>query len=157
MSDDREFRWIETYFIMFPSARRPSLAEVQQALEQIGDHFQIGSPLADNGGAFESITLTAHDQGVAVEVSYDQGEEVSAQAIDWAKQMQHEAESSQLQQLMTADARLDVMHFEEVRTAPAEGEFDDLTDPGTLLLAIDALVELTGGLPVDPSTGAIMP
>jgi len=61
-----------------------------------------------------------------------------------------------------ADARLDVMLFERIRGegfAP-DGDDDDWEsgslDPSSLLNVVEALAKLTGGLPIDPASGAIL-
>ena len=50
----------------------------------------------------------------AVEISYETGEAVIEQNLEWAKQLQKQLSPKQLQQLVAADARLDVAHFERV-------------------------------------------
>ena len=62
-----------------------------------------------------------------------------------------------------ADARLDVMLFERIR-AGAWGNQEEEEDweaggldPSSLLGVVEALTKLTGGLPIDPASGTIMP
>jgi len=35
-------------------------------------------------------------------------------------------------------------------------DLDDMFDPSTLLIVLEALAELTGGIPVDPQAGALL-
>jgi hypothetical protein len=52
------------------------------------------------------------------------------------------------------------LHFEHMTAseAPAESddEFDEMLDPSALLIVLDALVELTGGVGVDPQSGTLL-
>ena len=67
----------------------------------------------------------------------------------------------QLQQMLKSDARLDVMLFERVRGESLDPDDDDdwesgSLDPSSLLNVVEALAKLTGGLPIDPASGAIL-
>jgi hypothetical protein len=53
------------------------------------------------------------------------------------------------------DVRFDIMHFEQM-TDDQIDEGEEMLDPSALLLVMDALVELTGGVGVDPQSGALM-
>jgi hypothetical protein len=50
------------------------------------------------------------------------------------------------------DGRFDVLHFEQVVDFGDE-EGGDMLDPTALLVVLEALVKLTGGLAVDPQAG----
>ena len=105
----------------------------------------------------------------AVEISYEVGEAIIKQNLAWAKELQKQLPADQLQELMKADARLDVAHFERM---PASGgdyaadnfgdEFDDeeagleMLDPTCLLTVVETLADLTGGLTFDPAAGEIL-
>jgi hypothetical protein len=64
--------------------------------------------------------------------------------------------------MLKADARFDVMLFERVRDDDFAGDEDDeewqagSLDPSSLLNVVNALAKLTGGLPIDPASGAIL-
>jgi hypothetical protein len=63
--------------------------------------------------------------------------------------------------MLKADARLDVMLFERVQNIGSNGDEEDdwetgALDPSSLLNVVDALAKLTGGLPIDPASGAIL-
>ena len=63
-----------------------------------------------------------------------------------------------LGRLREYDARFDVLHFERVGDAEdaEDEEPDGMLDPSALLLVLDALAELTGGIAVDPQTGTML-
>ena len=54
------------------------------------------------------------------------------------------------------DGRFDVYHFEQMTDLAGDEEGDEMLDPGTLLIVLEALTELTHGVAVDPASGAIL-
>jgi hypothetical protein len=117
---------------------------------------------ADDDGMFESVLVQAPQDNAALEISYETGDAVAEQSADLAKQLKGELNAGQLKQMLKADARLDVMLFERVSHNGGDGEEDDdawetgALDPSSLLNVVDALAKLTGGLPIDPASGAIL-
>jgi len=171
-SDDtgEQLHWLETYFILFPHDRRPALEQVEAALARTNQRLRLGNPAADDQGRFESLLVESEEDHAAVEVSYEVGESVIEQTLEWAKQLQEELPAEQLQEMLLADARLDVAHFERLdsNAPPAKqtgGFLDedlgeeslDMFDPTCLLTVVDALATLTGGLTFDPASGEILP
>jgi hypothetical protein len=137
--------WLETYFIMFPHQRRPTLAQVEHALLEANPHLVLQNLAADDDGRFASLLVQSPEDHAAVEVSYETGEAVIEQSLEWAKALQKQLTPTQLQHLVAADARLDVAHFERVQSAGAaprpeaptlhkpdfdDEAFDDDFDPG---------------------------
>lgn len=109
-----ELLWLETYFIVFPSGRRPTLAQVEDALASADPHLKLDNLEADDDGLFASLLVQSPEDHAAVELSYETGEAVIEQNLEWAKQLQKQISPKQLQVLVAADARLDVAHFERV-------------------------------------------
>ena len=171
-----ELHWRETYFIVFPHDRRPSLKQVASALTEANRRFQLENPESDDGGLLESILVESPEDHAAVEISYEVGDAVIEQNLEWAKQLQKELPGDQLQELIKADARLDVAHFERVPSAsvgeaetasPLDSGFGDafgsdddepfeMLDPTCLLMVVDTLASLTDGLTFDPASGEIL-
>ena len=173
-----ELLWLETYFIVFPTKRRPTLSQVERALTEAGPRLKIENLAADDDGLFESVLIESPEDHAAVEVSYEASESVIEQNLEWAKQMQGQLTPKQLQQLVAADARFDVAHFERVRAGgspersgaklsdfPADefGEEDadeeaamEAFDPTCLLTVVEALSSLTKGLTFDPASGEVV-
>jgi hypothetical protein len=172
-----ELHWRETYFILFPHNRRPTLKQVASALTVANKRFQIENPESDEGGLIESLLVESPEDHAAVEISYEVGDAVIEQNLEWAKQLKKKLPADQLQELVRSDARLDVAHFERVRTgAPEDPEeeamiFDsaypvefgedeedpyEMLDPTCLLTVVDTLASLTGGLTFDPASGEIL-
>lgn len=114
-----ELLWLETYFIVFPSERRPTLAQVEHALAEADPRLKLENLAADDDGLFASLLVQSPEDHAAVEISYEVGESVIEQNLEWAKQLQKQLSAKQLQLIVSADARLDVAHFERVPTGGA--------------------------------------
>jgi hypothetical protein len=149
------YQWRETYFVLFDSARRPTLTGIEDALAHLKGRFELANPAADEEGRFESVTLLAPDEHAAVDVSYLEGEDVMTERARLLDEMKGTADRSLLARLLKCNARLDVMHFQQMEEG-AEEEDDDVFDPSALLLVLDVLVKLTGGVGVDPQSGTLM-
>ncbi len=154
-----EFKWRETYFVLFDSTRRPTLNKVERALRELNDRFQLSNGRADEDGRFESITVMSPDDYAALDISYESGEEVLEQGAALAQELKSSAADSQerakVARLPKCDARFDLLHFEQT-TDDEPGEEDEMLDPSALLIVLDALVELTGGVGVDPQSGTVL-
>lgn len=137
MSDKKadELHWRETYFIVFPKDQRPSLDEVEHVLADASPRFKLQNLAADDEGMFQSVLVESDEDHAAVEVSFELGESVIEQNLEFAKQMQDHVPSRQLQQLMQADARLDVAHFERCPAGTSPGV--DRMKPPTPSLNLD--------------------
>lgn len=166
-----ELHWRETYFILFPQARRPELDKVAKALSKANARYELENLSADERGLLQSIFVESHEDHAAVEISYEVGDGVIEQNLEWAKQLQDQLPPSQLQEMIKADARLDVAHFERMPAGSsdqpdepspfgdefgAEEENFEMLDPTCLLTVVDALSQLTDGLTFDPAAGEIL-
>lgn len=177
-----ELFWRETYFIIFPRDRRPSLAAVQRALAKADARLQLENPAADDEGQFASLLVESPEDHAAVEISFETGEGVVEQNLEWAKRLQKQLPAKQLQLLMTADSRIDVAHFERMAAGDAPppqpddefgagdmwsdddgGDVDEfgeppmeMLDPTCLLTVVDCLAGLTKGLTIDAAAGEVV-
>jgi len=166
-----ELHWRETYFILFPQQRRPALAQVTDAIAAANRRYQLENPSSDEQGLLESLMVESRLDHAAVEISYEVGDAVIEQNLEWAKTLQEQLPAEQLQDLMKADARLDVVHFERVRSEAAEqadkpspffgDEFDEeegfeMLDPTCLLTVVETLTKMTKGLAFDPASGEVV-
>jgi hypothetical protein len=155
-----EFKWRETYFVMFDSAKRPTLKTVERVLRELSDRFELSNASADEDGRFESITIMSPDDYAALDISFESGEEVLEQGAALEQEMKSSAsddeERTRLARLSKCDARFDLLHFEQVTDDEPEDEADEMLDPSALLIVLDALVELTGGVGVDPQSGTLL-
>ena len=134
-----EFKWRETYFVFFDSARRPTLKRIERALRDLNSRFVLSNVRADEDGRFESITVMSPDDYAALDISFESGEEVLEQGA--ALQEEFKAgvtdadERAKLNRLSKCDARFDLLHFEQTTADEAEDMDDDVEgdDSGSAL------------------------
>ncbi len=161
-SFEREgYQWRETYFVFFDRASRPSLKQIEKRLHQLSKRFELDGGTADEQGHFESITLISDSDFAAVDIAYEEGEEVLEQAALLAKEFklsQLDAdEREKFKRLPKLDARFDLLHFEHTADEdPLDEEDDEMLDPSALLLVLDAVLELTDGVGIDPASGSFV-
>jgi hypothetical protein len=161
-NQDDELEWRDTYFILFQKSDRPTVTQVEAAITESSRRLKLENLEADDDGMFESVLVQAPQDNAALEISYETGDAVVEQSADLAKQLKGELDAKQLKRMLKADARLDVMLFERVQHNGWGGEEDEDDweasglDPSSLLNVVDALAKLTGGLPIDPASGAIL-
>lgn len=159
MFEDQHYRWRETYFVMFPSERRPSLAAMKKTLSALGERYVLVHGRADPKGHFESIGLLSPDDFAAVDISYVSGEEVLELGAQLHEEMQRGVaaeERGRLKRIAKFDGRFDVLHFERLPDADEEDVEDDMLDPGAVLIVLEALSRLTDGIAVDPQSGTFI-
>ncbi|MBN2023801.1 MAG: hypothetical protein JW809_13525 [Pirellulales bacterium] len=158
--ENPRYRWRETYFVHLPAENRPSLDKMRQALSVVSDHLELANPSADDEGRFESLTILAADDFAAIDVSYIEGDEVVEQGARFAKELSAgccaELDRAKLDRLRHCRGRFDLLHFEEITDLDDEDDANGMLDPSALLLVLDALVELTDGVAVDPQTGTVL-
>lgn len=157
--ENDEYRWRDTYFVLFQEHDRPSPDTTLQALESLGPHYAVRNVRYDQHGALESFTVFSPDDFAAMDISCISGEEVIEQINGFVKEMSvaqpSEQEAQRLERLQQCNARFDVYHFEQV----AIGNQDDdegFFDPGALLLVLQCLASLCKGTGIDPQTGTIV-
>jgi len=156
--EDDRYQWRETYFVLFPSARRPALKAVETKLGGLSKRYSLENLGGDEKGLFESLTLISPDDFAALDVCYTGGEEVLEHCQELAQELAVTIDPEQrplLKRLKEFDGRFDVLHFEQVDAAD-EDEADDLLDPSTLLTVMEELARMTDGIAVDPQSGTIL-
>lgn len=170
-----ELLWRDTYFILFPQDRRPTLEQAAATLADANSRYLIQNPAADERGMLQSLLVESSEDHAALEISYEVGQAVIEQNLSWAKELESQLSAEQLQRITLSDARLDVAHYERVPapSGPTSADVDsvddefgsdgdedelafDLLDPTCLLTVVDALAALTGGLTFDPAAGEIL-
>jgi hypothetical protein len=157
--ENQDYKWRETYFVLFDSARRPLLEQVKRRLMRLNPRFELTGGEADEGGRFESLTLRSPQDYAAMDISYVSGEEVSEQVDELQRELKGNVDAAdrpKFTQLSKCDAKFDILHFEQVSDED-EGEDDsEMLDPSALLSVMDALIELTRGVGIDPQSGSLM-
>jgi len=161
MFEDNHYRWRETYFVMFRSGQRPSLSALQEAVSALDERYVLLNLTDDERGMFDSLTLRSPDDYAALDICYTSGAEVLEQGATLAEEIGpaacQEGQRDMLTRIQQADARFDVLHFEQVPEFPEESEEpDEMLDPTALLLVLGSLAKITDGIALDPQGGAIL-
>ena len=161
VENDEQLEWRDTYFVLFQQSDRPTLTQVEAAITESSKKLKLENLEADEDGMFESVLVQAPLDNAAVEISYERGEGVTEQSLELAKQMKEDLSPKQLKHMLKADARLDILLFEKVRDELSDADEDDeewheAIDTSCLLIVVGALAKLTGGLPIDPASGAVL-
>ncbi|MBN2578075.1 MAG: hypothetical protein JXB10_03710 [Pirellulales bacterium] len=158
--EDKNYRWRETYFVLFPTAKRPKLKAVVKALGDLNPRYEIVNPRSDKHGAVESLTVVSPDDYAALDLCYTEGDEVLEMAPELVKDLKKSAADAPMpvpyEKILRYDGRFDVLHFERIAKEPEEPDEEEMLDPSALLIVLEALAELTGGLAVDPQSGTVL-
>ena len=159
MFENDQYRWRETYFVLFQSSKRPTLEIVQQKLSKLNSRFALTNLSADESGRFESMTVLSPDDFAALDISYLEGEEVLEQGADLAEELDttdcRPEDRLRLDRMRQCDARFDVLHFEQL-VSFEDDESDEMLDPSALLVVLQTLSQETDGLAVDPQAGTFL-
>ncbi len=161
MFENNQYRWRETYLVLFASENQPKLATVEKALRRLDPRYELANASADEAGRFESLSLISHDDFAALDICYVEGEEVREQVLGLVEELRPMAcetgSEDKLDQIRHCDARFDVLHFEEMPESFGDEDdlLDEALDPSALLLAMAELARLTGGVAIDPQSGTL--
>jgi hypothetical protein len=152
--ENGQYRWRETYFVLFRKARRPSAASLEKALLELGNGYRVTDVGCTDSGAFESLTVESLLDFAAMDISYISGEEVREQVTEIVAELRHEKLSqraqAQVKALAECDARFDVYHFQRlVAEANNADDDDEFLDPGSLLQVLQTLARLCHGVGID--------
>lgn len=156
-----DYRWRETYLVLFPAEHRPTTSAILQAFAGIRDHLEITDIQGSEDGLLESLTIHSPGDYSAMDISYVEGDEVTEQIPELTHELRQNAldeeELAQVKLVERSSARLDVMHF-QMRTAGAESEEDEeaFMDPGGVLRVLALLGRACQGVAVDPQSGVIV-
>jgi hypothetical protein len=156
---DSRYQWRETYFVLFQRTHRPKAVDVKKSLAELGSKIEILHLQATKEGLLESMTVLSHADAAGMDVTFVTGDEVKEQLAEvkdeWQSRKLDPDEKLKLARLLSADARYDVFHFEEVTDFPADEDEGPL-DPGTLLLVLSKLAQLCHGQSLDPQSGELL-
>ena len=53
--ENNDYKWRETYFVLFDESRRPTLDQVKRSLADLNSRFVLSEGEADEAGRFDSI------------------------------------------------------------------------------------------------------
>lgn len=156
--ENEQYRWRETYFVLFQAKNRPPADKIRQAFEELGTRLQVSEVHCNAEGQFESLMLLSPDDFSAMDITYVAGEDAAEQLEELTRdvfvdQLTAE-EKKKWDRLPDCDARFDVYHFEQVDNLADEE--DSMLDPGALLIVLQTLSGLCDGVGVDPQSGTLV-
>jgi hypothetical protein len=156
--EDSRFQWRETYFVLFDSQQRPTIAAVKRALAELKAGLNIAESTESEDGFLEAMTVLSHIDSSGIDITYIDGEEVKEQLAELKKEFRGQQltaeEKVKYDRMMLSNARFDVFHFEELGDSIDEDEGP--LDPGTLLLVLARLAKLCHGVALDPQSGGLL-
>lgn len=157
MFENDNYRWRETCFVLFDLKRRPKMADAIRAITALNERFELSNQ-NDEDGLFDSLTVVSPDDFAGMDICYIEGPEVieqSAVLIDDIKKLDTEAAPPvPWKQIKRYEARFDVLHFEQV--PEDEDPEDEIFDPSALLMVLESLTNMTGGVAIDPQAGTFL-
>jgi len=158
--DDPNYRWRDTFLVLFDDEQRPPVALALAAIQKIGK-FEVRNSSESESQQIETITITSNVDLVGLEILYVAGaevvEETKTLVIELAEDAMLLGQEHSLTQLSSANARFDILHFEKITENSNEPRDDDeLMDPGSLLAVTAALADLVSGVAVDPSSASFV-
>lgn len=157
--EDHHYRWRETYFVLFSARKRPKLAIVAKTLQALNERYVLSNQNADSHGLIESLTVISPEDYAALDICFTSGDEVQEQAAAMVEDLKKYAGNTgskiPLHIILAFDGRFDVLHFERVAEM-AEDEDEEMLDPSALLIVLETLAKLTGGVAIDPQSGTIL-
>jgi hypothetical protein len=158
--DDSNYRWRDTFLVLFDDEQRPTVELALSAIQQIGK-FEVRNSSESESQHIESITITSNVDLTGLEILYVAGaevvEETEALVVELTEDAMLLGQENALVQLSAANARFDILHFEKITENSNEPSDDDeLMDPGSLLTVTAALVDLVNGVAVDPSSASFV-
>lgn len=156
---DSRYQWRETYFVLFDGKRRPKADAVRKAIEELKAKLEVVEASAADDGTLEAMTVLSHADSSGMDITFVAGEEVQEQVAElkkeWRGQPVTEDDKPKLELMLSATARYDIFHFEEVGDS-LEDDDEGPLDPGTLLLVLEKLARVCHGVSVDPQSGALL-
>ncbi len=157
--EDHNYRWRETYFVLFDLKKRPKLQTVAKTIQALNNRYELRNLSADDHERIESLTIISPEDYAALDICFTSGDEVREQVVALVADLKKSAgdAGSQIseEELLSYNGRFDVLHFERIAEM-SEDEDDELLDPSALLIVLETLAKLTGGVAVDPQSGTIL-
>ena len=157
--EDHNYRWRETYFVLFDLKKRPKLETVAKTIQALNNRYELGNLSADDHERIESLTIISPEDYAALDICFTSGDEVREQVAALVADLKKSAGDTgppiSEEELLSYNGRFDVLHFERIAEM-SEEEDDEMLDPSALLIVLETLAKLTGGVAIDPQSGTIL-
>ena len=152
--EDSRYDYRDTFFVHFDQDDRPTGAQIQKALESLGEKYEL-SDIRETDGLFESITIRSPHDSAAMDVAIVQGEEVVEHVNELMTEFRNMTlsgdEHEKLVKLKKCNARFDVLLF----GLATVGE-EEILDPGGLFLVMEKIADACQGVGLDPQSNSLL-
>jgi hypothetical protein len=156
--EDDSYIYRDTFFIYIQDENRPTVAQVSDCFAQLGSKYEVVG-MRERDGKFGSVTIKSPQDSSAMDITYVTGEEVHEQIgelmLEFRTMTLTGDDREKLTAFETCNARFDIFHFEQ-QSGSADAGPDEMIDPGGLLLVIERLASLVGGVALDPQSHTIL-
>lgn len=156
--EDESYIYRDTFFVYLKGDDRPTTEAVADCFKKLGSKYDVGS-IREVDGRFGSVTIKSPQDSSAMDIAFVTGEEVIEQIhnlmLEFRTMTLTGDDREKLEKFQQCNARFDVFHFEEQSNSNGSAP-DEMIDPGGLLLVIEKLATLTGGVALDPQSQTLL-
>lgn len=156
--EDESYIYRDTFFVYLKDEDRPSAKAVADCFEKLGAKYDVGE-IREVEGRFGSVTIRSPQDSSAMDIAFVKGDEVIEQIhnlmLDFRTMTLTGDDREKLENFQHCTARFDVFHFEE-QSSTSGGSPVEMIDPGGLLLVLEKLAKLTGGVALDPQSQTLL-
>ena len=156
--EDEAYIYRDTFFVYLKEENRPATQAAADCFAELGAKYEVGE-IRELDGRFGSVTVKSPQDYSAMDIAFVTGEEVTEQIQDLMLEFRTMTltgdDREKLENFQQCNARFDVFHFEEQSNVGGGGP-DEMIDPGGLLLVIEKLATLTGGVALDPQSQTLL-
>jgi len=153
--EDNQYEYCDTFFVFLEEGNAPTCEAIEGALAELGTRYTVEN-LKGRDGRFVSATIRSPADYSAMDLTFVVGDEVTEQVTTLGEELRnitmHGGAADSLKKMVKATARYDVFHFEE-KNANNEDEF---LDPGGVLLVVQKIAAVCGGVGYDPQSQDII-
>ncbi len=156
--EDDAYLYRDTFFVYFKDENRPTTQAVAECFEKLGAKYDVGE-IREIDGRFGSVTVKSPQDYSAMDIAFVTGDEVTEQIqnliLEFRTMTLTGDDREKLESFQQCTARFDVFHFEEQSNESGNSPVE-MIDPGGLLLVIEKLAALTGGVALDPQSQTLL-
>ena len=156
--EDEAYIYRDTFFVYLKDEARPTAQAVAECFEKLGSKYEVGE-IREVDDRFGSVTVKSPQDSSAMDIAFVAGDEVVEQIhnlmLEFRTMTLTGDDREKLENFRQCTARFDVFHFEEQSSSGGNSP-DEMIDPGGLLLVIEKLAKLTGGVALDPQSQTLL-
>lgn len=155
--ENEKYQYTDTFFVFFRREQLPTAKQIEAALKELGKRYEI-EKISLREDDFESATVLSPQDFSAMDIVLDLNAEVTTQIEQLVEEFRAVTltgdDREKLQLFKKCDARFDLFHFEQQVSGATEP--DAFIDPGGLLILLEKIRELCGGVGLDPQSQMLL-